>query len=628
MLSESPITYDYIRTEGKAGRIGSRLMAIVAEGDRGRVYLTPIPEHEVASNQSMPEWKPEVSLAEGGLGISAPNYGLTTFGDLFTSRQLVALTVFSDLVAEAAERVKHDAIAAGLPNDREHLRHEGTGVTAYAEAMSLYLAFVVDKCSDYWSNICTWHTSGEKIRSTFGRQAIQMMWDYAEANPFSDSSGNWMAMQGWTQKAVQQFSMSTYGSAKSEDAQTQITSTDKLVSTDPPYYDNIGYADISDFFYVWLRRLLKSVFPDLFTTLMVPKADELVAVPYRHGGREKAEKFFLDGMTRAIRRLAEQSHPALPVTIYYAFKQSERKGNTGIVSTGWEAFLNAVIHAGFTVTGTWPMRTELANRMRGNKSNALASSVVLVCRKNSSDAPVATRHEFINALKIELPEAITHMQHANIAPVDLAQASIGPGMAIYTRYSRVLDARGEPVSVRDALILINRTLDEILSEREGDFDADTRWALEWFKQHGFAEGDYGAAETLSKAKNTSISGLVEAGILSSKAGNVRLLKPNEIAEDWEPATDKRLTVWEMVHHLVRVLESSGEKVASQLVIELGTRAEVARELCYQLYTICENQKRANESLSYNGLVQSWPEIARLAQESKTPKAVQTSLPFD
>ena len=597
--------------------MGSRLMAIVAEGDRGRVYLTPIPEHEVASNQSMPEWKPEESLAEGGLGISAPNYGLTTFGDLFTSRQLVALTVFSDLVVEVAERVKHDAITAGLPDDRGHLRHEGTGATAYAEAMSLYLAFVVDKCSDYWSNICTWHKSRDNIRSTFGRQAIQMMWDYAEANPFSSSSGNWMAMLGWTQKAVQQFSMSTYGSAESEDAQTQITSTDKLVSTDPPYYDNIGYADISDFFYVWLRRLLKSVFPDLFTTLMVPKADELVAVPYRHGGREKAEKFFLDGMTRAIRRLAEQSHPALPVTIYYAFKQSERKGDMGIVSTGWEAFLNAVIHAGFTVTGTWPMRTELANRMRGNKSNALASSVVLVCRRNSSDAPIATRHEFINTLKIELPKAITHMQHANIAPVDLAQASIGPGMAIYTRYSRVLDARGDPVSVRDALILVNRTLDEILSEREGDFDPDTRWALEWFKQQGFAEGDYGVAEMLSKAKNTSVNGLVEAGILSSKAGKVRLLKPNELAEDWEPATDKRLTVWEMVHHLVRVLESSGEKVASRLVVELGTRAEVARELCYQLYTICENQKRANESLSYNGLVQSWPEIARLAQEDET-----------
>lgn len=601
-------------------------MAIVAEGERERVYLTSTPEHEAISDQSVRKWRPKVPLAEGGLGISAPNYGLITFGDLFTSRQLVALSAFSDLVTEVAERVKHDAINAGLANDGEHLCREGTGAIAYAEAVSLYLAFVVDKCSDYWSSICTWNAPRDNIRSTFGRHAIPMAWDYAEANPFSDSSGNWTAMLEWTRKAVQSFHTVTRGFALSKDAQVQTISKGKLVSTDPPYYDNIGYADLSDFFYIWLRRSVRPVFPDLFTTVVVPKSEELVATPCRHGNKENAAKFFLDGMTRTMRRLAEQSHPALPVTIYYAFKQSQEKGDMGIVSTGWEAFLNAVISAGFTVTGTWPVRTERANRMRGHKSNALASSIVLVCRRKSSDAPVATRHEFINALKVELPKAITHMQHANIAPVDLAQASIGPGMAIYTRYSRVLDARGEPVSVRDALILINRTLDEILSEREGDFDADTRWALEWFKQHGFTEGDYGVAETLSKAKNTSLSGLVEADILYSKAGNVRLLKPSELSEDWEPATDRRLTIWEMVHHLVRVLEASGEKSASQLVAGLGIRAEVARELCYQLYTICENRNRANESLSYNGLVQSWPEIARLAQEDET--LVTQGLLFD
>lgn len=625
LLSGAHITYDYIRAEGKAGRMGSRLMAIVAEGERERVYLTSILEHESISDQSIQKWKPKVPLAEGGLGVRVPNYGLTTFGDLFTSRQLAVLTAFSDLVAEAAERVKHDAIAAGLLNDRERLRNEGTGATAYAEAVSLYLAFVVDKCSDYWSSICTWNASAGQMRSTFGRPAIPMAWDYAEANPFSGSSGNWTAMLEWTRKAVQSLPTATHGSALLQDAQVQTTSAEKLVSTDPPYYDNIGYADLSDFFYLWLRRSVRSVFPDLFTTVVVPKSEELVATPYRHGNKERAEEFFLGGMTRAMRCLAEQSHPALPVTIYYAFKQSEKKGNTGIVSTGWEAFLKAVIHAGFTITGTWPVRTERVNRMRGHKSNALASSVVLVCRRNSSDAPVTTRHEFINILKTEMPKAVMHMQRANIAPVDLAQASIGPGMAIYTRYSRVLDAKGEPVSVRDALILINRTLDEILSEREGDFDADTRWALEWFKQQGFTEGEYGVAETLSKAKNTSVNGLVEAGILSSKSGKVRLLKPSELSENWEPATDKRLTVWEMVHHLVRVLESSGEKAASQFVVKLGTRAEVARELCYQLYTICENQKRANESLYYNSLVQSWPEIARLAQESGTLEVVQTSL---
>ena len=617
LLSEAPITYDYIRTEGKAGRMDARLMAIAVESDRGRVYLSPPPEHERVSNKLIPEWKPEVPIARYGLGIRVPIYGLTKFGDLFTSRQLVSLATFSDLIGEVIEKVKDDGVSTGLPNGRKALRDGGTDAIAYAETMGLYLAFVVDKCTDYWSNICTWHTSGEKIRNTFARHAIPMVWDYAEANPFSNSSGNWMAMVDWTRKAVRRFPATTQGFVKHEYAQTQTTSVDKLVSTDPPYYDNIGYADLSDFYYAWLRRSLRHVFPSLFSTIAVPKEQELIVVSYRHGGKEKAEKFFLDGMTQSMQCLADLIHPELPVTIYYAFKQSEKKGDKGIASTGWETFLNAVISAGFSITGTWPIRTELANRPIGLDTNALASSIVLVCRKSSSDASVATRHEFVTTLRTELPKALGHMQHVNIAPVDVAQASIGPGMAIYTRYSQVINADGEPVSVREALILINRILDEILSEREGDFDADTRWALEWFKQHGFTEGDYGVAETLSKAKNTSVRGLVEAGILSSKAGKVRLLRPEEFSKDWDPATDKRLTVWEMIHHLVRVLESGGEKSASQLVAGLGIRAEVARELCYQLYTICENQKRTNESLSYNGLVQSWPEIARLAQEDET-----------
>ena len=625
LLSGVPVTYDYIRAEGKAGRMGAKLMAIVAEGDRGRVYLNSVMEHEVASSQSVPEWKPEEPIAQGGLGIRVPNYGLTTFGDIFASRQLIALTAFCELVSETMLHIKRDAITAGLRNDEKPLRCSGTGATAYADAIGLYLAFVVDKCSDYWSSICTWHTSNQKIRSTFGRQAIPMAWDYAEANPFSNSSGSWDAMLDWTRKPVQRFPATTCGSSQSEDAQTQTTSTNKLVSTDPPYYDNIGYADLSDFFYIWLRRSLKSVFPDLFSTLVVPKTEELVVAPYRHDDKEKAEKFFLDGMTQAMQCLVKQTHPALPITIYYAFKQSEKKGETGTVSTGWEAFLNAVISAGFSISGTWPMRTELVSRMRGQKSNALASSILLVCRKHPSNALVATRNEFISALKAELPKAIRHLQAGNIAPVDLAQASIGPGMAIYTRYSKVLDVNGNPVPVRDALILINRMLDDVLAEQENDFDADTRWALAWFKQHGFTEGDYGVAEILSKAKNTSVGGLIEAGILFSQAGKVRLLKPDELSDNWDPATDERLTVWEMVHHLVRMLEGKGEKAASRMLAQLGSKAEIARELCYQLYTTCEGNKYAVEALSYNSLVRSWPEITRLAREDETPEPVQPSL---
>jgi putative DNA methylase len=406
------------------------------------------------------------------------------------------------------------------------------------------------------------------------------------------------------------------------DAATQDLSRGKVVSTDPPYYDNIGYADLSDFFYIWLRRSLKPVFPHLFSTLAVPKAEELVATPYRHGSKERAEAFFVDGMTQAMNRLAEQAHPAFPVTIYYAFKQSESDGADGTASTGWDTFLDAVIRAGFAISGTWPMRTELGNRMIGSGTNALASSIILVCRKRTADASTATRREFVTALKAELPGALAHLQRGNIAPVDLAQAAIGPGMAVYTRYSKVLDAEGKPLTVRDALALINQTLDESLAQQEGDFDADSRWALTWFEQSGFAEGEYGVAEQLSKSKNTSVAGMVEAGIVESKRGKARLLRPEELPADWDPTSDPRLTAWEIVHQLIRVLGSGGEGAAAELLAKLGGKAEVARELCYRLYTLCERKKRAAEALAYNGLVQSWPEIARLAREGDKPRTEQ------
>jgi len=624
IMSGTPIAGDYIKAEGRAGRMGARLMAIVAEGPNGRAYLPPTPEHEAIAREAKPTWKPENELI-GKCRDQLPLYGMNTFADLFTPRQLVALTTFSDLVGEAMERVRRDALAAGLPDDGVPLRDGGTGATAYAEAVGVYLAFAVDKCADYWSGICSWHSSGEKMRNTFGRQAIPMVWDYAEANPFCDSTGNWMAMVNWTWKALETVAARAGGSAAQDDAQSQSISADKIVSTDPPYYDNIGYADLSDFFYVWLRRSLRPIFPDLFATLAVPKAEELVATPYRHGSKEKAEQFFLDGMTQAMHRLAEQAHPAFPVTIYYAFKQSETESAEGTSSTGWETFLDAVIRAGFAITGTWPMRTELSNRMIGSGTNALASSIVLVCRPRPADAPTATRREFVQALKAELPAALAELQRANIAPVDLAQAAIGPGMAVYTRYARVLDAEGRPVSVREALALINATLDEALAEQEGDFDADTRWAIAWFEQHGFGEGEFGVAETLSKAKNTSVAGLAEAGLLESKRGKVRLLKPAELPVDWNPATDPRLTAWEVVHHLIRALEAGGESGAATLVGKLGAKAETARELAYRLYTLCERKKRAAEALSYNALVQSWPEIVRLARERGTARPAQETL---
>ena len=400
------------------------------------------------------------------------------------------------------------------------------------------------------------------------------------------------------------------------DASNQTITANKVVSTDPPYYDNIGYADLSDFFYVWLRRSLNAVYPDLFATMGTPKEAELVATPYRHGSKTKAEAFFLDGMTRAMTRLAEQAHPAFPVTIYYAFKQAEETDGAGTSSTGWETFLDAVIRAGFAVTGTWPIRTEGGGRLTAKDTNALASSIVLVCRRRPGDAPAATKGEFLAALARELPEAFRTLQKGDVAPVDLAQAAIGPGMAIYTRYSRVLDSGGSSVTVREALAAINRVLDETLAEQEGDFDADTRWAIAWFEQNGFDEGDYGTAETLSKAKNTSVQGLVDAGILESRQGHVRLLRPAELPEGWDPAADSRRSAWESVHHLVRALESGGECAAADLAAKMGSDVETARDLAYRLYSLCERKKRAAEALSYNALVQSWREVAVLARTAR------------
>ena len=626
LMSRTPIAGDYIKAEGKAGRMGARLMAIVAEGDRGRVYLAPTPEHEAAALEAKPEWKPEGAIATRMTGGNCTPYGLTSWGDLFTPRQLVALTTFSDLVAEARERVQRDAIKAGLTDDNIPLRDGGTGATAYAEAVGVYLAFAINKLADRGSSICGWDSSRDSLRNTFGRQAIPMVWDYAEANPFSESSGSYDNAVDQGAKVIAEYlPANASGMSLQADAAAQSVSVGKAISTDPPYYDNIGYADLSDYFYVWLRRALRQVFPDLFATLAVPKAEELVATPYRHGSKAKAEAFFLGGMTQAMHRLAEQAHPGFPVTIYYAFKQAESETDAGTASTGWETFLDAVIRAGFAVSGTWPMRTELGNRMIGSGTNALASSIVLVCRPRAADAPAATRREFVTALKAELPAALIHLQRGNIAPVDLAQAAIGPGMAVYTRFCQVLDAAGKPLAVREALALINQTLDEVLAEQEGDFDADSRWALTWFEQSGFAEGAYGAAEQLSKAKNTSVAGLVEAGILSSKAGKVRLLKPDELPADWDPASDPRLTAWEMVHHLIRVLEAGGERAAADLAARLGARAEAARELCYRLYILCERKKRAAEAMAYNALVQSWPEIIRLAGEKREHEPGQSSL---
>ena len=653
LMSGSPIKGDYIKAEGKAGRMGSRLMAVVAEGDRARVYLPPTLEMETVAREAAPDWEPEIEISGSTQYLGIKPYGMERFDQLFTPRQLVALTTFSDLVGEAMERVKRDYLnprefaGAHGPlvqdegdnssprNDEVPLAEGGTGGRAYSEAVGVYLSFAISKLADRGSTICTWYTDRDSTRNTFSRQSIPITWDFAELNTLLGGTGSFAGAVGWTAESIEGLAptngASVSGSGVRVDAATQSISTDKLISTDPPYYDNVPYADLSDFFYVWLRRVLRPVFPDLFATLVVPKAEELVAAPHRHGGREKAERFFVEGMARAFGRIASTTHAVFPVTIYYAFKQTETKGDRGTASTGWETFLDAVIRSGFSVTGTWPIRTELANRVRGMSSNALASSIVLVCRRRPADTPVSSRREFLNALRSELPSALAELQKSNIAPVDLAQAAIGPGMAIFSRHSEVMEAGGSPMSVRSALVEINRMLDETLARQEGDLDADTRFCVAWYEQYGTGERAYGEAEVLFNAKNTSFEGLQRAGVVVGGKGKVRLTRREELDPDWDPAVDGRITDWEGAQHLTRSLtaeQGGGVAEAARLVLAMGTeRAEKARALAYRLYSLADRKGWADEARAYNILVTSWPQIQTEAARLATGAPEQAGFGF-
>jgi putative DNA methylase len=616
VLSDAAVEPAYIKSEGIAKRMGARLMALVVKGERGRIYLSPTIEIEAVAAQAQSPWKPELSLPDDPRNFWTLNYGLTTYGDLFTPRQLLALTTFSDVVCEAKERIRQDALAADLPADSLGLEAGGTGSQAYAEAVSVYLAFAVGKFSDNASSVCTWHSGAEhqKIRATFSRQALPMTWDFAEGNPFSDSTGNFFRQLELIGDVFRVTFSETArnGFATQADAQRQIISAQKVISTDPPYYDNIGYADLSDYFYIWLRPSLRSAFPTLLATMSVPKSEELVATPYRHGSKEKAESFFLNGMTEAMRSLAQQAHPEMPVTIYYAFKQSDTKSESGTSSTGWETFLEAVNRAGLQLTGTWPMRTELSNRMVGEGNNSLASSIVLVCRKRPADAPSISRREFIRELNGVLPEALDEMtkgsgdERSPVAPVDLSQAIIGPGMAVFSKYAAVLEADGSPMSVRTALQLINRFL------AEDDFDADTQFCLHWFEQHGWTESVFGEADVLARSKSTSVDAMKEAGVLQSGSGKVRLLKWAEYPTDWDPRTDARTPVWEALHQLIRALKQGGESASGALLAALGGKAEAVRQLAYRLYTLCERLGQAEDARAYNELITSWTGIESVA----------------
>lgn len=611
ILSKTPISGDYIKAEGQAGRMGAKLIGIVADGASGRTYLAPTKFQEDTALNVIPAWRPTGEVPARLTGGTCVPYGLREWGDLFTARQLVALSTLSDLIGEAIEKCRIDGISAGFGADLLPFDEDGHGALAYAQAIGVYLALAVDKVADYGSTLVAWSPTRSQAKTTFARQALPMIWDFTEINVFADAAGDIAVSLAGISRTIS-LAGPKAGRVFQADAQTQLISEQKVISTDPPYFDNIGYADLSDFFYVWLRRSLRQSFPNLYSTLAVPKADELVATAYRHGGKIAAERFFLDGMGRAIHSLAELAHPAFPVTIFYAFKQAGSEDSAGVFSSGWETFLNAVLSTGFAIVGTWPMSTERDQRSIGLGANALASSIILVCRKRDSDSHTTSRREFLRELHAVLPDALVDMTrdgvNSPVAPVDLSQAIIGPGMGIFSKYKAVLEADGTPMTVRTALQLINRFL------ADDDFDPETQFCLQWFETNYWKPGQYGIADVAARAKGTSVDGLFRAGVLNSGGGEVQLLRWNELPTDWKPDPDHPIPVWEALHQLIRNLNMHGEQAAGTLLARMSTVSGPVRTLAYRLYTLCERKGLAEDARPYNELIGSWAAIEVVADE--------------
>lgn len=619
----------YVRREGKAGRLGQALLAIVAEGSRRRLYLSASAGQPDSIER--PEASPEAPIPDKALGFRVQEYGMTSWGDLFTARQLVALTILTDLAIAARDRVLKDALRTGLPQG-ERLEAGGVGAAAYADAVATYLTMSVTRMVDRHSLLTTWDNGPKKEyeRGVFSRHAIQMSWDFVESNPIGGSGAGLTASVSWLASALERATPTRTATVRSADAATRDLDG-LLISTDPPYYDNIGYADLSDFFYVWLRRPLQAVHPQLFSTMLVPKAEELVANPYRHDGKAGAKDFFEGGFRQVFARAREAAPSDFPITVYYAFKQTESE-DAGTGSSGWETLLDGMIESGWAITSTWPMRSELPNRMLSIGTNALASSIVLSLRPRPADAPTTDRRGLIEALQVELPGALRRLQEGLIAPVDLPQAAIGPGMAVFSRYSSVIEADGSPMTVRSALARINEILDQVLAEQEGDFDSATRFAIAWYRQNGYSTGKFGDADNLARARGTAVDAMDRAGILTSRAGKVTLIRPAETPEDYDVLTDLHVSAWEALHHLIRHLELGGIGAAGAFLATAASRPDGAvepdlvKELAFLLFSIAEKNGWAKDALSFNAVGTAWAEIldaSRAPRESET----QTEMEF-
>ena len=629
IVCKTTVPFDYIRAEGRSGRLKARLMAVVAEMESGKFYISPTLEQEMAADCVEPSNVPDTDLPKEALGFRVQRYGLTKHRDLFKPRQIQVLSTFSNLISEVHKRIEQDAVMAGLLDDGIPIHQGGTCARAYADAVTIYLALAISKIAARNSILSTWNHGSGTLRAAFSRQTVSMVWDYCETNPFL-GMGNYLSGVEQIAKILESLPSGQPGMAYQHDAAEADGWGSIIVSTDPPYYDNIGYADLSDFFYIWLRKSVGAIWPSLFETILAPKSQEIVANPARFDGdRLKARQFFEERLFLCFRKINRSQHLQFPLSIFYAFKQAETEvsndgddydvsEDTRVGSSGWETILESLVRAGLMITGTWPVRTEMSARLRAIGSNALASSILLVCRPRPEDAPQTTRREFLETLKRELSYSLRQLQEGAIAPVDLAQAAIGPGMAVFSRYSKVLEADGSSIDVRTALTLINQALDEYLAEQEGEYDTDTRWALAWFEQFGHNEAAFGVAETLSKAKNTSVNGLQDAGVLEARSGKVRLYRRDELDTDWDPIRDKRLIAWEACQHLIYALEVGGEEAAADLLAKLGPAADSARDLAYRLYTVCERKDWAQDALGYNSLVVAWPRLKEFASRKQQP----------
>ena len=619
----------YVRKEAQAGRLGAHLIAVVAEGKRGRLYLSPASEHIRAAKTPRPDEVPDQLIPTRNHDVDRlPMYGMPTWADAFTNRQLVAMATLSDLVAEAREQVLVDALNAGVP-EGDRLEAGGSAAQAYADAVATYLALGVSRATDYNSTLAGWNSLRDGIRNVFARQALPMLWDFAEANPFSDSSGNFLGQVDWVVKVLSHLPTDVNGSVEQVSASVAPYGG-TVISTDPPYYDNISYSDLSDYFYVWLRRCLHDIHPSVVGTMLTPKADELVANPYRHGGKDGAERFFVDGFNAVFHRIRQGVTANVPMTVYYAYKQQDAKAD-GTSSTGWHTLLSGLIKAGWMITATWPVRSERGGRMLSVGTNALASSIVLACRPRPADADAITRRLFVARLKSELPGALRTLMQGAIAPVDLAQAAIGPGISVFSRYSRVREADGSDMSVRDALLLINATLDEVLGEQESGFDPDTRFAVKWYRSYGWGTESSGLADQLARSTDTSIGALERGGIFEARGGRARLCSPESLGTGWTPQTDDRLSVWEATVRLAAALAEGGVEQTAQLLPglqEAQVDLDAVKELGFLLFHEAEKKNQAKDALLFNSLVSAWGDVNEQARKlAAVPRSTQEALDF-